>query len=36
MGVYLANLQQPLPSKEKLCEFYFPFGKKKTQHIQLN
>ena len=31
MGVYLANLQQPLPSQEKLCEFYFPFGKKKTQ-----
>ena len=30
MGVYLANLQQPLPSKEKLCEFYFPFGKKKN------
>ena len=35
MGVYLANLQQPLPSKEKLCEFYFPFGKKKHSS-QLN
>ena len=35
MGVYLANLQQPLPSEEKLCEFYFPFGKKKHSS-QLN